>query len=101
MTKKRYRMLTSDSRRQSEEMLARDVGKVKSTPQKAMKTILPARFIAVGLLFLLCCLLLPLTSRADSPTEQVRATVDKVLIIVRVAKPNSTVQMNQTASSTG
>jgi phospholipid transport system substrate-binding protein len=88
-------MLTSDSRRQSEEMLARVVGKVKSTPQKAIKTILPARFIAVGLLFLLCCLLLPPTSRADSPTEQVRATVDKVLIIVRGAKPKSTVQMNQ------
>ena len=36
---------------------------------------------------LLCSLLLPATSRADSPTEQVRATVDKVLTIVR--SPNS------------
>jgi phospholipid transport system substrate-binding protein len=57
------------------------------------KTILPARFIAASLLFLLCCLLLPAASRADSPTEQVRATVDKVLTIVRSPQPKSKAQI--------
>jgi phospholipid transport system substrate-binding protein len=46
---------------------------------------------AVGLLFLFC-VLLPAPSRAGSPTEQVRATVDKVLTIVRSPKPKSKAQ---------
>ena len=46
-----------------------------------------------SLLFLLCCLLQPAASRADSPTEQVRATVDKVLTIVRSPKPKSKAQL--------
>jgi hypothetical protein len=41
------------------------------------------RIAGVCLVFLLSCLLLPTASRADSPTEQVRATVDKVLTVVR------------------
>jgi phospholipid transport system substrate-binding protein len=45
------------------------------------------------LMFLLSCLLLPSPSRADSPTEQVRATVDKVLTIVRSPNPKSKTQM--------
>jgi phospholipid transport system substrate-binding protein len=40
------------------------------------------RVAAAGLLFLFC-ILLPAPSRAGGPTEQVRATVDKVLTIVR------------------
>ncbi len=39
------------------------------------------------LVLLLCYLLLPVVAGADSPTEQVRTTVDKVLTIVR--RPNS------------
>jgi phospholipid transport system substrate-binding protein len=49
---------------------------------KATKMILQARGAFVSLLFLLFYLLLPLPSRADGPMEQVRATVEKVLIIV-------------------
>ena len=49
---------------------------------KATK-ITEARVAGVCLVVLLSCLLLPVPSRADSPTEQVRATVDKVLILVR------------------
>jgi phospholipid transport system substrate-binding protein len=48
----------------------------------AIKMIRRRRVVAVGLLFLFC-ILLPAPSRAGSPTEQVRATVDKVLTIVR------------------
>jgi hypothetical protein len=52
-----------------------------------MKAILLARCIVVSILFLLCCLVLPgaLKARAGSPTEQVRATVDKALTIVESA----------------
>jgi phospholipid transport system substrate-binding protein len=45
------------------------------------------------LMFLLLCLLLPSPSRADSPTEQVRATVVKVLAIVRSPNPKSKAQI--------
>ncbi len=45
--------------------------------------ILQAKVIVVSLLFLLSYLLLPSPSRAGGPMEQVRATVEKVLIIVR------------------
>lgn len=96
--------LTYNDRRRREGKLDQIVGMAKSTAQRAvnkikravieaMKTILPARFIAVRLLFLLCCLLLPAASRAESPTEQVRATVDKVLIIVRSPNPKSKAQI--------
>jgi phospholipid transport system substrate-binding protein len=50
---------------------------------KATRMIRWSRVAAVGLLFLFFCILLPAPSRAGSPTEQVRATVDKVLTIVR------------------
>jgi phospholipid transport system substrate-binding protein len=49
----------------------------------AIKTIRPGRVAAVGFLWLFFSILLPVPSRAGSPTEQVRATVDKVLTIVR------------------
>lgn len=45
------------------------------------------------LLLLLCYLLLPAVAGADSPTEQVRTTVDKVLTIVRRPNPKSKAQM--------
>jgi phospholipid transport system substrate-binding protein len=60
---------------------------------KATKRILAARSIAATLFFLLCPLLLPAGSRADSPTEQVRTTVDQVLAIVRSPNPKSKAQM--------
>lgn len=60
---------------------------------KATKRMLPARSIAATLFFVLCHLLLPAGSRADSPTEQVRTTVDQVLAIVRSSNPKSKAQM--------
>ena len=48
----------------------------------------------VGLLFLLSYLLLPVTSTAGGPTEQVRATVDRVLAIVRNPNAKSKVQID-------
>ena len=55
----------------------------KPAASKTTEMILQPRVTLVSLLFLLFYLLLPSPSRADSPTEQVRATVDKVLTIVR------------------
>ena len=49
----------------------------------AIRMIQQRRVAAGGLLFLFFCILLPAPSRAGGPTEQVRATVDKVLTIVR------------------
>lgn len=60
---------------------------------KTTKRMPPLRSIAAALFFLLCHLLLPAGSRADSPTEQVRTTVDKVLAIVRSPNPKSKIQM--------
>jgi phospholipid transport system substrate-binding protein len=51
------------------------------------------KFEIVGFLFLFFCILLPAPSRAGSPTEQVRATVDKVLTIVRSPNPKSKAQI--------
>ncbi len=76
--------------------VARGVSKIKHVViNAAMKAILLARFIIVSLLFLLCCLALPAASRAGSPTEQVRATVDKVLTIVRSSNSKSKPQMDE------
>jgi len=50
------------------------------------------RVVAVGLLYLFFCILLPAPSRAGGPTEQVRATLDQVLIITRSPKPQSQAQ---------
>src|SRR5688572_25061224 len=55
----------------------------KSAVSEATKIILQFRNTVVSLLFLLSYLLLPSPSRAASPTEQVRATVEKVLTLVR------------------
>jgi phospholipid transport system substrate-binding protein len=95
--------LPSDDRGRSEGKLdhiegknaaARVVSKIKRVViSAAMKAILLARFVTVGLLFLLCCLALPEASRAGSPTEQVRATVDQVLAIVRSPNPKSKQEM--------
>jgi len=77
-------------------MAASAVSKIKRVVvSAAMKAILLARFITVSLFFLLCCLVLPAASRAGSPTEQVRATVDKVLTIVRSPNPKSKPQMDE------
>jgi phospholipid transport system substrate-binding protein len=75
-------------------MAARAVSKIKRVVSAATRAILPSRFI-VSLLFLLCCLALPAASRAGSPTEQVRATVDKVLTIVRSPNSKSKPQMDE------
>lgn len=61
----------------------------------AVKAILLARSITVSLFFLICCLVLPAAAKAGSPTEQVRATVDKVLTIVRSPNPKSKPQMDE------
>ena len=55
----------------------------KFSASAAIKMIQQRRVAAVGVLFLFFCILLPSPSRAGAPTEQVRATVDKVLTIVR------------------
>jgi phospholipid transport system substrate-binding protein len=51
------------------------------------------RSLAATLFFLLCHLLLAAGSLADSPTEQVRSTVDQVLAIVGSPNPKSKSQM--------
>ena len=72
---------------------AKAVSKIKHVViSAAMKAILLARFIVVSLLF---CLALPAASRGGSPTEQVRATVDKVLTIVRSPNSKSKSQMDE------
>jgi phospholipid transport system substrate-binding protein len=58
---------------------------------KATRMIRSSRIAAVGLLYF--CILLPAPLRAGSPTEQVRATVDKVLTIVRSPNPKSKAQI--------
>jgi len=60
-----------------------------------MKAILLARCIVVSILFLLCCLVLPGVSSAGSPTEQVRATVDKALTIVTRPNQRSKAQLDE------
>ena len=93
--------LPSNDRRQREGKLDHIEGKntaaskIKRVVSAALKAILLARFITVSLLFLLCCLVLPAASKAGSPTEQVRATVDKVLTIVRSPNPKSKPQMDE------
>jgi phospholipid transport system substrate-binding protein len=99
--------LTCNDRRQREGNLdpvkgnvigtaARAVSKIKHVViSVAMKAILLARFVLMSVLLLLCCLALPAASRAGSPTEQVRATVDKVLTIVRSPNPKSKPQMDE------
>jgi len=58
----------------------------------AIRMIRQRRVVAVGLLYLFFCILLPAPSRAGGPTEQVRATLDQVLIITRSPKPQSQAQ---------
>jgi len=50
---------------------------------KATRMIRCGRVAAVGFLYLCFSILLPAPLRAGGPTEQVRATVDKELVIVR------------------
>lgn len=57
-----------------------------------IRMIRQRRVVAVGLLYLFFCILLPAPSRAGGPTEQVRATLDQVLIITRSPKPQSQAQ---------
>ena len=64
----------------------------KHAASKTTEMILQPRVTLVSLLFLLFYLLLPSPSRADSPTEQVRATVEKVLTIVGNPKLKSEAQ---------
>jgi phospholipid transport system substrate-binding protein len=60
---------------------------------KATRMIRWSRLATVGLLYLFFCIVLPVPSRAGSPTEQVRATVDQVLTIVRSPNPKSKAQI--------
>jgi len=60
----------------------------------ATKMILQARIAVLSLLFLLVPVLLPSPSGAVSPTEQVRATVEKVLTIVRNPNLKSEAQLD-------
>jgi len=66
----------------------------KSTTDRMSKIISRSRVTMVSLLILLSYLLLPVASTAGSPTEQVRATVDQVLTIVRNPNPKSKAQMD-------
>ncbi len=63
----------------------------ESTMSKVIKRVPQTSLAVVSLL--LFYLLLPQPSRADSPMEQVRATVDKVLTIVRSPNPKSNAQI--------
>ena len=56
--------------------------------------MLRPRVASISVLILLSCLLLPAASSAGGPTEQVRATVDKVLAIVRSPNPKSKAQID-------
>ena len=64
----------------------------KPTMSKVIRRIPRTRLAVVSLMFLLVYLLLPQPSRADGPIEQVRATLDKVLIIVRSPNLKSAAQ---------
>ena len=55
----------------------------KPTVSKVTKRGLQTKPVSVSLVFLISYLLLSSPSRAESPTEQVRATVDKVLTLVK------------------
>jgi phospholipid transport system substrate-binding protein len=66
---------------------------MKNPKQKSQIVSRPAVTI-VGLLFLLSYLLLPVASTAGGPMEQVRATVDRVLAIVRNPNAKSKVQID-------
>lgn len=61
-------------------------------PNQKSKIISRPRVTMVSLFILLSYLLLPVASPAGGPTEQVRATVDRVLTIVRNPNPKSKAQ---------
>lgn len=65
----------------------------ESTMNKISKITLRRRFASISMLILLSCLSLAAASSAGGPTEQVRATVDKVLAIVRSPNPKSKAQI--------
>lgn len=66
-----------------------------SNPNQKSKVIARPGVTIVCLLILLSYLLLPMSSMAGSPTEQVRATVDRVLTIVRSPNQKSKAQMEK------
>ena len=68
---------------------------IKFSASTGIRMILQRRVVAVGLLYLFFCILLPAPSRAGGPTEQVRATLDKVLIITGNPKPQSQAQKEE------
>jgi phospholipid transport system substrate-binding protein len=61
---------------------------------RTSKIIRPIGATFASVLVLLSYLLFPIASRADTPTDQVRATVDKVLTIVRSPNPKSQAQID-------
>jgi phospholipid transport system substrate-binding protein len=63
--------------------------------EKQTSKIIPqTRATVASVCVLLSYLLLPVAARAASPTEQVRATVDKVLTIVRSPNPKSKAEID-------
>jgi phospholipid transport system substrate-binding protein len=66
-----------------------------SNPNQTSNVIARSGVTIVCLLILLSYLLLPMSSMAGSPTEQVRATVDRVLTIVRSPNQKSKAQMEK------
>jgi phospholipid transport system substrate-binding protein len=68
---------------------------MKNTNANATGNIISQTGVRVAsALILLSCLSLPVASAAGSPMEQVRATVDRVLAIVRNPNPKSKVQID-------
>lgn len=65
----------------------------KTSMSEATKITLQTRVSVFSLLLLLSSFLLPSLSRAEGPMAQVRATVDKVLIIVRNPNLKSEAQL--------
>jgi phospholipid transport system substrate-binding protein len=68
------------------------------TKGKATKIILQVKFAVVSVLFLLLYLLLPSPSMAATPTEQLRATIEKVLAILSNATLKSKAQQQERRS---
>ncbi len=75
-------------------IMSKKRGRIKNWDvSNAINAFAPVRFGAARFLLLVGCLLLPAELRAGGPTEQVRATVDKVLTIVRTPNPKSQTQI--------
>jgi phospholipid transport system substrate-binding protein len=70
----------------------------KPDASKTPNMILQPRFTVISLLFLLFYLLLPSFSMADTPTEQLRTTIEKVLAILSNSTLKSKAQQQERRS---